>query len=218
MRNPITGFKILLASFNLVRDTKRLDEVIKIADSLAEPAMMREMLDALGQDPQAALAFERRPRVDLDLTKLARLPGGSLGREFLAHVRRANIDPADLPQRPAHDAESFLRAHLFETHDIWHVVTGFDVDEAGELGLQAFYLAQMPTRLSPFLLGLGMINTTFFAFHQYDARMHEITRGWQLGRRARKLFGTDWNALWSTPLEDVQARFDLAGAVTRVAA
>jgi ubiquinone biosynthesis protein Coq4 len=34
----------------------------------------------------------------------------------------------------------------YETHDIWHVVTGFHTDVAGELGLQAFYLAQFPGR------------------------------------------------------------------------
>src|SRR6218665_1378406 len=37
----------------------------------------------------------------------------------------------------------------------------------------------------------------------------EITRGWLLGRRARRLIGTDWRPLMDRPLDEVRAMFGL---------
>jgi ubiquinone biosynthesis protein COQ4 len=212
MRNPIPMLKLLYASVKLVKNPKRLDEVIDLADNISDPEVMQTFVDTIAKDAQGARALREKPRVHIDLAAFDRLPVGTLGREFAALMRAAGLDPADLPHRPANDEHEFVRAHLFETHDIWHVVTGFKTDEAGELGLQAFYLAQLPARLSPLLLGIGMVNTFAFSFEDARPRMDEIARGWQLGKRAGQLFGTDWNALWDRPLAEVRAGFGITPA------
>jgi ubiquinone biosynthesis protein Coq4 len=102
-----------------------------------------------------------------------------------------------------------VRAHLLEVHDIWHVLTGFGTQVAGELGVQAFSLAQLG---SPFAAGIitgGMANTLLFAFPERDVRMRAIVRGWLLGKRARLLFGGTWARMWERPLEEVRAEFEL---------
>ncbi len=38
--------------------------------------------------------------------------------------------------------------HLYQTHDIWHVVTGWGNDLPGEVGLGGFYSAQFGLRPS----------------------------------------------------------------------
>ena len=73
-------------------------------------------------------------------------------------------------------------AHMRETHDIWHVATGFGTDVAGELGLQAFYLAQLKAPLSTLLLSVGMLNTFLYAMDDRDWRMRNIVRGWLMGK------------------------------------
>jgi ubiquinone biosynthesis protein COQ4 len=102
-----------------------------------------------------------------------------------------------------------VRAHLYETHDFWHVMTGFDTDVAGEVGLQAFYLAQFPARLAAVLIGLMFLNTFLYRFDDRDRRMDAMVRGWKLGRDARPLFGVRWDTMWSTPLADVRAQYRL---------
>jgi ubiquinone biosynthesis protein Coq4 len=89
------------------------------------------------------------------------------------------------------------------------VVTGFATDVAGELGLQAFYLAQFPGRLAMLLLPLGMLNTMLYARDDVGRRMDEITRGWQMGRAARRLFGIDWSSMWDQPLHEIRAGLKL---------
>ncbi|NVL83997.1 Coq4 family protein, partial [Escherichia coli] len=92
----------------------------------------------------------------------------------------------------------FLRAHLYETHDVWHVVTGFGTDWRAEIGLQAFYLAQIPGPLSAALLGVGCLRLAAYDMKSRDGVMDAVVRGWTMGKRARAFFGVRWNHLWST--------------------
>jgi ubiquinone biosynthesis protein Coq4 len=142
--------------------------------------------------------------VRFDLAELDALPPGTLGRVFADHMRKNDLDPAAIPTLDASDDLAFLRAHLYETHDIWHAVTGYDTDVAGELGLQAFYAAQAPGGLPWMLLAMGFLNTALYEMGDRERRFDAIARGWEMGRRARPLFGTRWDELWTTPVDEVR--------------
>jgi len=49
---------------------------------------------------------------------------------------------------------SYVLFRFRQTHDIWHLVTGFDTDVIGELGLKSFELAQTRRPLA-FVLLIG---------------------------------------------------------------
>lgn len=169
--------------------------------------------------PHGARALQEKPRLGkIDLETLGKLPEGTLGHEYARFMRRHGLDPASLPLKPVESDATFVEAHLRETHDLWHVVTGFEPNVAGELGLQAFYLAQFPNRVALAILSAGLMNTLLYAFDDSVARMTQIARGWLLGRQARPLFGTHWKELWATPIAEVRARLGLelkaADAVT----
>lgn len=79
------------------------------------------------------------------------MPAGSLGREYLHFLERENITAQGLVQ--ASDVEPgaswqddahlvYLRDRLRDTHDLWHVVTGYHGDLVGEGALLAFSFAQ----------------------------------------------------------------------------
>jgi ubiquinone biosynthesis protein Coq4 len=214
MRQIHRTFKLARAAaagVRLVRDPSRLDAIIAVARNVVSPDFLRSIVDELSRQEVPAQALAERPRLQIDLDCLARLPRGTLGRAFADHMRARGLDPAALPRMEANDPLSFVRAHLFETHDVWHVVTGFDTDVAGELGLQAFYMAQLPARFAPLLLVAGLANTLLYSWPDRTRRMDEIARGWRLGRGARPFFGVPWAALWSEPLEDVRARLGVPG-------
>ena len=223
MLEPLKRARLALrmarGAWRVAKDPGRLDEVIAIADDLGETDAFRTILAYTQALPDGPAALADRPRVDLDLPHLRTLPDGSFGREAARFLDERGLDPADLPRRPAGDDHGWLRAHLFETHDLWHVATGFDTDVAGEAGLQAFYLAQFPARLAAILLGIVMLNTFVWKFDEKDARMDAIARGWQLGKQAAPLLGVRWAELWQVPLAEVRARLRLPGAgVTALAA
>jgi ubiquinone biosynthesis protein Coq4 len=195
----------IAAGVRLVKDPERLDKVIAMTDHLVRPEVTRAVVADVSRHEQGARALVERPRLDVDLAALSQLAPGTLGREFADHMKRNDLDPADLPKRPANDPEAFVRAHLFETHDVWHAVTGFDTDVAGELGLQAFYMAQIPSRLAPVLLSGGLLNTLFYAWDDRTRRMDAIVKGWEMGKRAKPFFGMKWGELWNESIEKVRA-------------
>ncbi len=212
MRNPLLLVKIARAAITLVRDPDRLDEVFTIADQLQQTESLDAIIAHVIRDPQGARALDERPRIALDLPAFRKLPDGSFGREVVRYYDEQRLDPSALPYRPAPDGRAFVRAHLYETHDLWHVVTGFGTDVAGEVGLQAFYLAQLPARLAAVLIGIVYLNTFLYRFDDKDARTDAVARGWTLGRAAHPLFGARWNDLWELPLTEVRARFGIPAA------
>jgi ubiquinone biosynthesis protein Coq4 len=171
--------------------------------------VLAKMAEFFSHDEKGAAALRDKPRLKVDLARLSSLPEGTLGRVYAEELKRRNLDPASIPTLRANTETEFVRAHLYETHDVWHAVTGFGTDVAGELGLQGFYAAQAPGGLPWVLLGLGMLNTAFYGLDDGERRLNAITLGWQIGKQAKPFFGTDWSSLWATPLDDVRRRLGI---------
>lgn len=210
MRNPVTYARTAWRMARALRQPEQLDDILELAGVLAPPQAMRRLVERLMQHPSAAQALIERPRMGLlPLARLRALPESTLGRAFADHLVENGLDPHALPYLEAHTDEEYVRAHLLESHDVWHVLTGFPTDVPGELGVQAFSLAQVG---SPFALGIlagGLANTLLYAFSERDTRMRAIVRGWLLGRRARLLFGAPWRRMWELPLAEVRQRYGL---------
>jgi ubiquinone biosynthesis protein COQ4 len=214
MHSPVKMLRFAVNFVRLVRDPNRVDLVLKIADGTADPEAMRTIL---ARPAVAEFLARRPPPLRVSLPALRALPAGSLGRAFAAFLDDRGFDPTGLYHSGEADADDIdrFKVHMQRTHDLWHTVVGFGTDVAGELGLQAFTMAQLGTPLGYVILAAGMLGTLFFERDDGDRRMEAITRGWQLGRRARPLFGADWDAMFTWPIEQVRAHFGLEGADIR---
>lgn len=214
--NALSISKLALEVARLVRTPTRLDSAIAVADLLArDPRTAKDMAAAFRATPEGARALRERPRLgQVDLEALAGMAPHTLGHAFARHVRSAGISLDALPRRPAVDEESYVDAHLYEVHDIWHVLTGFDVSIGGELGVLAFGLAKLPSRFAVILLGAGLLQTYLRDFHEYEDRMEAIVQGWRMGKDARSVLGVEWNRLWSEPLAEVRSRFGITPTST----
>jgi ubiquinone biosynthesis protein Coq4 len=207
--------RLALAAFRIYRDPDRLDEVLEAAPRLAK----KEDLDRLATSiceasPAFAAALAERRIMKLDLAELAARPGGSLGRAVFDHCTRWKIDPRTFPRRPNTTAGDYVIVHIENTHDVWHAVTGFDSDMIGEIGLQAFYLAQFPNLLGLMLLGLANLRVLRYEPTSYPRLMDEITRGWLGGKRAKPLLGVRWDDWWDRPLAEVQRELGIDAAAS----
>jgi ubiquinone biosynthesis protein COQ4 len=198
--------RALWSFVDLVRHPDHLDRVFQLSDRMSRrrTEVLGQMREHIARDPQGAAAIAEKRRLAVDLAELSALPAGTLGRVFADHMRGNGLDPAAIPTLPSDDELDFIRAHFYETHDVWHAVTGFRTDVAGELGLQAFYSAQGPGGLPLVLLAMGFLNTALYALGEREARMDAIARGWEMGRRAKPLFGMRWADHWKTPIDDVR--------------
>lgn len=166
-----------------------------------------QTLAILAKNPQTARALvERRAFGPIVLDDLDALPEGTLGRVFVDHCRARQIDP-NLIQIPPDDEVGWFLNHLYQTHDIWHVVTGWGNDLIGEVGLGGFYCGQLrsPTFFG-FMLAIIMMNV-IYRRADLDVILDAFTAGYRAGKHAEPLFGTSWDELWTMPVDDVRARF-----------
>lgn len=205
-------FRAAVALLRLMKDPNSLDQVFALANALATPAVLRSLLAAFERDPIAKAALTQRLRVQLPpLSELAELAPGSLGFEFAAVMKRRGLDPGSIPRLKADTPERWVVAHVYDTHDIWHIVTGFDTDIEGEVGLVAFYLAQLPNPLHRALLAGAVTRLWLLEPDHTAVRLQAIAAGWTLGRRARSILGIDWNALWAEPISEVRSSLRIPG-------
>ncbi len=201
---PLAVAQALVAYGRIVRDPDRLAEVFRLADSLSEPKVMARMADDI-RARGAGQALADRHRIVVDLPALSRLGNGTFGRAYADFMNQNGLVPENIPSLEGEDEATYIRAHLYETHDIWHAATGFGADVAGELGLQAFYAKQLDGPLPSAILAAGLLNTALFSPSDRQARLAAIARGFELGARAKPLFGVRWDELWERPTSEVRA-------------
>jgi ubiquinone biosynthesis protein COQ4 len=216
MKKIIGSVRFVSSFLRLIKDPNRLDLVFGLADSLDPKGNpnVQAMLD-LPVVRRGLAGHLPTPRIDLP--RLRTLPDGTLGREVARFFDSQGYDPEGLYHTQGAATTEFERfkRHMERTHDIWHVVTGFRTDVPGELGLQAFSLAQVGSTLAYVLMAAGMLHMMIDS-RDGAAMMDSIAHGWRLGNSARPLFGVDWEALFSRPLAEVQAELGLGdGASAR---
>jgi ubiquinone biosynthesis protein COQ4 len=211
-RNPA---RWLLAAWRVSRDLTNTNEAAIVEIGFSRSRIGRrfagwdQVASELSRAPEAAAALRERHRLGpINLHALAALPAGTLGNVFALHCRNRGIDP-NLVCIPANDASEFVMAHLFECHDVWHVVTGWGNDELGEVGLGGFYLAQLGLPLIALMLVLILVNTITVRPATLRARMDALVKGHQMGSSARPFFGHRWDGMWERPIAEIRRELNV---------
>jgi ubiquinone biosynthesis protein COQ4 len=185
-----------------------LATVGQLTDALVETPAFDLAAHQLQKDPACAKLIRDRyisPRHDLD--RLLTYPQDSLGYIYATQMKKAGFDPNLHIGMTAETDAKYVELRLSQTHDLWHIVTGFDTSPIGEIGLQAVHLAQFPYPLATMLLANSLMSSTLFAPAELPKLLRSIARGWEMGETARSLFAQKWEEGWEKPL--AQWRFEL---------
>ena len=209
IRNPL---RVARALWRVTQDLSRTEDAAIVQITFARSrrfarfAQWDQVAKQLSSDPRIDQVLKDRPRLGwIDIDALSQLPEGTLGRTFADHMGAKELDPNLVEPLPVDSPGSFVLAHFGETHDIWHLVTGYGMDELGEASLIGFYSAQFGQAPHfALLLGILFLNTAFFRPADFRRRMDALTVGWEAGKSADSLFGRDWAGLWDTPICEVR--------------
>ena len=186
-----------------------------------ELALRAALLLNTGSLQRALMKFENseegramlraRPALDcdhVDLDALEALPEGTLGHAYARFMKSRGLTPeVFVPPREIRDERKrYISQRLRQTHDLWHVVSGYDTDVPGEVELQAFTFGQNQTPFG-FFVALGGIAKSSGRRAEVFTR---VLRAYWRGRRAEQLCYRDWEKRFATRLEDVRRELGLA--------
>ncbi|AFY29073.1 Coq4 family protein [Cyanobium gracile] len=194
-----------------------LELVGALSDALLETPSYALAAEHLRRDPAcAALIDERWIPPAHDLEQLAALPEGSLGHAYAESLARLGYNPnLHAGMEPTSDAV-YVELRISQTHDLWHVVTGFDTSIVGEIGLQAFHLTQFPYPLASALTAQSLLSITVLEPDLLPPLVEAIRVGLQMGLEAKPLFAQRWEEGWAKPLQQWREELQLRPFAERV--
>jgi ubiquinone biosynthesis protein COQ4 len=132
-----------------------------------------------------------------------------LGYIYAATLKKTGFDPNLHAGMTADSDAKYVELRLSQTHDLWHIVTGFDTSAIGEIGLQAFHLPQFPYPLAAMLVANSLMSSTLLAPEELPTLLEAIAQGWQMGATANPLFAQKWEEAWDKPLAQWQAELNI---------
>jgi ubiquinone biosynthesis protein COQ4 len=190
------------------------DDSLKSVDEMLYGLLETPAFDLAAQhlkrDPACAELIDDRyiPPVH-DLDRLLTYPENSLGYIYATAMKKSGFDPNLHVGMTAESDVHYVELRLSQTHDIWHILTGFNTSKIGEIGLQAFHLPQFPYPLATMLIANSLIASTLFDPTQLPSLLAAIGQGWRMGETARALFAQKWEEAWDKPLTQWQTELNL---------
>lgn len=215
-----TTFDVLHATLKTIRavlilfsGSNEVGPVYDIEDGLKQFGVMKSAVDHMLSQPgviQLALSQYIAPFPYLDALK--RLPPGTLGREYAEFVTRNGFDPNFYRKMDIQDISSYLLLRLRQTHDIWHVIAGFDVTVPDEIGLKAFELAQTRRPVAGVLVAGGFIKS-FLTSKDVNMMLAAIGKGYRMGLQAQPLLAQRWEEQWEKLLSEIRLELGILTSV-----
>lgn len=215
----------LISLYGLVQLGRRADDpeyryislIGNAQDNLSELARESGRMGDPFRNPSLEGMWRERyfpPRYDIDL--LLAMSPATLGGAYARHMTQRGLRPDYYKTVDARHKFHYLRLRVRQTHDIWHVLTGFDTDPVGELGLQGFYFAQVTNGLSALLLAGGIFRCLFTGHYtDLEHYIDVFCEGYHNGRAAHPLLDVQWEQLWSEPLDSLRQRYGITPTTWR---
>ncbi len=216
-RRPIELVTAFRAMRTLLDDPDDTAQVFRIIRALSGNSFERLFQRVLA-DPTGAVVLGRKSDilpVLQDRARLRELSDGTLGREYARFLDKEGISAeglVDASEDQYDDAvyrderARVLGMRLRDTHDLWHVVTGYQRDLFGEHALLSFTYAQTRNH------GIGFIVVMAALRRWREGHTDVIPLAWQAyrrGRRAASFVAADWEALLELPLAEVRRRLKI---------
>ena len=203
-RNQIHYLETLKGILTMARNPESTESVFDIEDGLRDTEATRLAVEHVRKDPQMAAMIDERylREEEHDLDVLIKLPAGTLGNAFAHHLVDKGFDPDYFRKREVRDDVDYILMRLRQTHDIWHVITGFDTDPIGELGVKAVEVAQTRRPMAAVVASGGLLRFLLHEPEDLGKVLAAISAGYQMGIQSKLLLAQRWEQHWERPLAE----------------
>ncbi|KAF7374363.1 Ubiquinone biosynthesis protein COQ4, mitochondrial [Mycena sanguinolenta] len=201
-----TGVLAVGSAFMSLANPRRGDMVAALGETTAGPSLPR-LRDIMLDSPEGRQILKDRPRINsstVDMSKLAQLPEGTLGRAYITWLERCGVTPDT--REPVHyidDPElAYVMQRYRECHDFYHCIVNLPVSVDAEIAVKYFEFANLG-------LPMAAISALFGPLRLNSAQLQRLFSEyvpWALrcGGSARSLITVYWEQRWEQNIEDVK--------------
>lgn len=218
-RQPLTfrPFKAFAHFRRLIKDKEDTEQVFHIFECLPRKSFIDDARAFVESDLGRRLMVSEPYLPDLldDHAELEQLPANSVGRAYMDFMRREGLSAAGLVAendkmgRPKFDDQlQWYGNRLRDTHDLFHVLTGYGRDALGEQCVLGFTYGQNRN--------LGNFFIAYAGGYELRRRvkgdapvMAAIRQGQRHGTAAKSIVEQDIRALLAEPLDEARARLGI---------
>lgn len=204
---------------NLLRDNEDTEQVFHIIEALDGNALRKSLKEFVNTDGGPKRLTERRdlPALLDDHDTIRSLPAGSVGRAYVDFMEREGLTAAGLVAESEKwsntmerfdDDLDFFGNRLRDTHDLFHVLTGYGRDQLGEATLLGFSYSQNRGRGALFISYIGGRDIAKLAPKDANV-MKVLAEGRRNGKLAKKITAEDVKALLAEPLDAARKRLGI---------
>jgi len=219
---PIRPFKALEAYFGLMRNKEDTSQVFKFSYNINGDCLQKTFKRWYA-GPNAKLLIDEDPQALLkaldDRDRLRSLPLGTVGRTYADFMDREGLSTDGVAESYREDGlitdqfkEEYPEYYAFVwflnlTHDLYHVLTGYNRDSLGEVALLNYTCRITRNRGIKYLAALASLKIKSDAF---DVPVFEVmANGRKMGDASFDLLHADFIGILERPLRDVQAEFNI---------
>ena len=219
-RRPLKAWRHMQ---KLIADKEDTAQVFHIIEALNGSSTRRDFQRFLDSETGAELLGRRSflPDVLDDHAPLKALPLGTVGRTYVDFMEREGLTAnglveESLQQRAHHqqfdDDLHWYINRLRDTHDMYHILTGYGRDALGEASLLGYTHSQHG--------GMGISFIAFMGIRQIakeapkEARVKDVlAEGRRNGKHAKRIVEVDIESILDQPLHEVRERLNIAEPV-----
>ena len=205
----------LRALRRLLADKEDTGQVFEIMAALNGDSTVKNFNRLMETAEGGRLAYERMelaPRL-MDDAWLDSFAPGTVGAAYRDFVRSENISAEGLAEvsRQKHGGDiqhpyAWYGRRMRDSHDLWHILSGYHRDGLGEACLVAFSYGQTRS------LGWALIAVGVALRSRSLPVMRAIWQGYQRGKAAQWLPGEDYLRVMAEPLAAARRRLNIAPA------
>lgn len=179
--------------------------VFDMEDGLRKSQSTCELLRFTSKDAGVrSMIDERYLKPIPDTESLGKLGKKTLGYRYFHHLDSMGFDPDYYRKIDVESDIDYVMMRIRQTHDIWHVITGFDTHPLGEIAVKAVELAQTHRPMAAAICAGGVFRYMLKEPEHFADCLESIVAGYHMGLQSRALLAMKWEELWDRDLQTLR--------------
>ena len=207
---------------------KDVNNVFDLSEKLYTSRPMQLCIKAVQSDPAcAAMLEERYAGPPYDLAAMLSMPKGSLGWTYAKVMSTLGYEPQFYRTPDSLEQEAaYISFRVYKTHDIHHIITGYSMDDFGEIGVISVMAGQIRYPTFIFLDLIALLSAFFRSEQLYSENLEPAEQmktlgyifnlgsaGIGMGQAAKPLFSVKWEEGLERPLEEWRQELNIKPVV-----